>query len=419
MLGYTEYRTTQIWVELSEDVNQLDIVYKTKNINDSTHHNTYSTNKGNLTSGPYKISLINLQAGETYLYTITAHNKAGHTQSLSNEFSTRALLSYKEPPSFSFITGSCAYFTDDENAKHIGDKSIFETMSNTDADFMIWLGDNWYTREEDYHSEWGLYNRAHKVRKTKKLQPLLAAMPNYAIWDDHDYGPNNAGSAYILKEATTDVFKSYWCNPSYGENNEGIYTQLRYYDVAFFLLDDRTWRSSENMKDSIDGKANPDKLMFGKQQMSWLKNALLQSKGSSFKIIVTGSQMTNTYSPYDCFYHFPVEFSELMNFISDNNIEGVVFLTGDRHHSEILKYERSGKYPLYEMTISPLTSRLYNASGAEKDMPIRIKKVEGVHNYGKISITGDYKSRKLTLNYYDKDGKLLESWSIDQKDLKD
>lgn len=422
MQGYTEYRTAQIWVSVSRHAEAVHIEYW--NTKDSVSDIAiYKQPLGNEVN-PISIELTNLQPNTVYEYVVIANRFNGKpSQSVKGRFKTMEIKGYKEAPDFSFITGSCAFFPDDMNSdyakKHIGDQKIFTTMSTTGADFMLWLGDNWYTLAQDYHSAWGLADRARRVRATEELQPLLSSMPNYAIWDDHDYGPNNAGSSYILKEETREVFKNYWCNPTYGENDKGIYTMLQYHDVSFIMLDDRTWRSSDNMKDSVGGKPNPEKVMFGPQQMRWLKDVLLQSNSSSFKIITTGSQMLNTYSPYDCFYHFPIEFKELIDFIADNDIEGVVFLTGDRHHSEVLKYKRNGKYPLYEMTVSPLTSRLYDAGGVEKGMPIRIKKVEGIHNFGKVSITGAYGNRQLKLSYYDKEGNELDSWVVNQKELKD
>jgi len=68
--------------------------------------------------------------------------------------------------------------------------------------------------------------------------------------------------------------------------------------------------------------------MFGEQQMEWLKNALLQSNGNSnitFKIIATGSQVLNPTSPFDCFRHYSAEYKEMMDFIKDNHINGVIF----------------------------------------------------------------------------------------------
>jgi len=97
------------------------------------------------------------------------------------------------------------------------------------------------------------------------------------------------------------------------------------------------------------------KRMFGREQMEWLKNSLLYST-ATFKIIAVGSQVLNPLSPFEKLGHFPAEYEELMNFLKDNKIDGVLFLTGDRHHSEIIKAERPGTYTLYDITVSPFTS---------------------------------------------------------------
>ena len=51
-------------------------------------------------------------------------------------------------------------------------------------------------------------------------------------------------------------------------------------------------------------------------------------------------------------------------------VDGVIFATGDRHFTELLRVERPGAYPLYEFTSSPLTSRPYeNPDSAERTNP--------------------------------------------------
>ncbi len=52
----------------------------------------------------------------------------------------------------------------------------------------------------------------------------------------------------------------------------------------------------------------------------------------------------------------PEERQLLLNEIAARKIEGVVFISGDRHHSELNIMQRPGAYPLYEFTSSPLTA---------------------------------------------------------------
>ena len=211
---------------------------------------------------------------------------------------------------------------------------------------------------------------------------------------------------------------NYWANPSYGQNNEGIFTRFTWGDADFFLMDDRYFRSNDDMSAIAFDKPNAEKRMWGKHQMEWLKNGLLQSS-APFKFIVTGSQTLNLASPYDCLQSYPVEFNELMDFLVSEKIGGVLFLTGDRHHSEVIRYDRVGAYSLYDITSSPLTSGVAKVGGKEKDNPGRVPgTLVEAQNYTRISITGKKDERKLLVEFLGIKGEKLGSWSIDEKELK-
>ena len=210
---------------------------------------------------------------------------------------------------------------------------------------------------------------------------------------------------------------NYWCNPSYGENGQGIYTLSSWGDVDLFILDDRWWRSADRMKDSIDGGPNPGKRMLGEQQMEWLKNSLLFSI-ATFKIIVNGSQVLNPVSPFDKLLRFPAEYDELMKFLMDNKINGVLFLSGDRHHSEVIKVNREGTYPLYDITVSPLTAGTHKFFGSEQNNPYRVFALDEKQNYGRFNITGIRGERKLAVEFMGLKGEKLGEWSVNEKELK-
>ena len=157
--------------------------------------------------------------------------------------------------------------------------------------------------------------------------------------------------------------------------------------------------------------------MLGAQQMEWLKNSLLYST-ATFKIIAVGSQVLNPVSPYDTWWNFPAEYEELMSFLKEYKINGVVFLTGDRHHSEIIKVERPGTYPLFDITVSPLTSGTHKFSGPEKNNPYRVLGIDEKQNYGRFSFSGLRGSRKMTVEYLGLKGEKISEWSITEKELK-
>jgi alkaline phosphatase D len=175
------------------------------------------------------------------------------------------------------------------------------------------------------------------------------------------------------------------------------------------------------MPDSINGQVNQHKEMYGKQQLEWLKNALLQSKTNkniNFRIIATGSQVLNPMSPFDCLKHFTKEYNELLSFIQDNEIKGLLFFTGDRHHSEVIKQERKGAYTLYDITSSPLTSGSHKFGGTEKNNPYRVAGIDDIQNYSRVTLTGTLKDRILKVEFIDSKGNVLSNWSINANELK-
>jgi len=431
MLGTVELRTAKIWCEVSPQTTSVSLNYKKANSNDVGKSITYKGTLGN-EFNPITFNVTGLDFNTTYEYQITA--VASHkSESVKGKFTTTDLWQYRKNfPDFTFLTGSCAYFNepkyDRQNVEFINprtpavpygnDSSIFETMAKEKAAFNLWLGDNWYSREVDYGSEWGLNYRASVTRKLPVLKDLFKAMPQYAIWDDHDYGPNDGDKSYIFKNKSLEIFKNYWANPSYGDGKDGIYTKISYVDVDFFLMDDRWFRSNDKMSPTVDGKPNPSKRMWGEKQMEWLKNQLRNSL-ANFKVIVTGSQTLNIASPFDCLQSYPIEFNELMDFLKAEKINGVLFFTGDRHHSEVIKYERPGTYTLYDVTSSPLTSGVGKVSGNEVNNPARMPgTLVEKQNYTRVTVSGAPRERVMKIEFIGTKGDKLGEWSVKETELR-
>ena len=245
MLGPVELRDAKIWVEVSPEVRNLSLQYSRK----GDTKNKSVAYKGELGKdfNPVQFTLGGLEPNTTYEYRVWINGKPA---TAAADFTTKDLWQWRKPaPDFSFLTGSCAYVNepiyDRPGKPYGGDSSIFLTMAKERAAFMLWLGDAWYTREVDFYSEWGLWYRASHDRAAPVLQPLLKAMPHLATWDDHDYGPNNVGKNYVLKETSRNIFNKYFCNPSAGENGQGIYTMTSWGDADIFITDNRWWRTKD------------------------------------------------------------------------------------------------------------------------------------------------------------------------------
>jgi alkaline phosphatase D len=419
MLGPVELRDARIWLEVASSVKSVQLIFSSKNGGKST----VVAYKGALGRpyNPIVFTLASLEPATTYTYSFVVDGKPVRQ---GGSFTTKDLWQWRKPaPDFTFLTGSCSYVNepvyDRPGIPYGGDSSIFKAMAAEKAAFTLWLGDNWYYREVDFGSASGLWYRAHRDRSQAILQPLLKAMPHYAIWDDHDFGPNDADKSYILKEESRTVFQNYWPNPSFGENGQGIYTLVSYGDVDIFLMDDRWFRSSNDLPAQVNGQPNAAKRMWGPQEMEWLMNALATSK-ATFKLIATGNQTLNLMSSAECLQDYPVEFAGLQDFLRSQKVNGVIFLTGDRHHSEVIRYDRPGTYPLYDVTNSPFTSGVSKVTGTkEAANPARVPgTLVEAQNYSRVSVAGPAKARRLTVEFRGIRGELLGGWSVSETELK-
>jgi alkaline phosphatase D len=256
------------------------------------------------------------------------------------------------------------------------------------------------------------YRYAHG-RALPEMRELLASTHHYAIWDDHDFGPNDSDRAFRMRDRALRVFKDYWANASYGTSEAlGVFGRFEWGDVEFFLLDNRYHRAPNR------SQANARKVMFGATQLQWLMDALVSSS-APFKIVAAGNQMMNPLTPYEAFGKFVDEQTTLINFIREARVPGVLFLSGDRHHSELIKRSESGIYPLYDFTSSPLTSTPGERRKEEETNPARVPGtwVTGLRNFGLIEASGKQNNRSLLIRTLDSDGKELWRHEINESEL--
>ena len=400
MVGYSEMREVMLWVQTTasaevwveyQDAAQANAPILRTNVVQTQKESAFTAH----------LLADEVQPGKNYKGTVFINGKA-MSLAYPFKFHARDLWQYRtDPPAFQALIGSCAYFNDslyDRPGKPYGsDYEIFESISKENADLMLWLGDNLYLNEADWNTMTGIHYRYTKARSFPALQPALAKMSHYAIWDDHDYGPNDADRSFIHKDKTYAAFQNFWANPSYGVNGKGgITTMFSWSDCDFFMLDDRYFRSP-------NGGVTSKQAMLGKAQITWLVDALKNSR-ATFKFVCVGGLVLSTADVYENYIHVcPEERKKLLRAIGMENISGVIFLTGDRHHSEISYYKPVGGFPMYDITISPFTSGTYPGDNGANSLLVPGSEFVG-HNYGILDVSGPRKDRKLAIIYKDKNG---------------
>jgi alkaline phosphatase D len=414
MLGYVEMMETGIWVQTTEPAAVTLNYWKSEDGEKSAQMAKVSTDKASFLIA--KFLLTNLDFGTEYSYELAINGKK-----LSFDypltFTTKEHWMWRKPaPDFRFAVGSCLYINDEKfdrpGTPYGGEYEILTSIADQNPDFMIWTGDNVYYREPDFYSKSGLNYRNKHTRSISEMQRLLATSAHYATWDDHDYGPNDSSREYRLKEEALELFQAYWFNPSYGhDGTKGVFTKFDWSDVDFILTDNRYHRAPNDINDA-------DKDYWGAEQLQWIKDQLINSR-ATFKILVNGNQSVNMNNPYEGLQAYKREQNELLSFIKDQEIEGVVFFSGDRHHTELLKFEQDGMYPLYEFTNSPLTAGFNSNLRSEENNPLRVEgtKVNDSRSYGIVEVKGERDNRQMIIKTYDTDGELRWEYVISEEEL--
>lgn len=413
MVGYSTMREVLLWAQTTKAAEVHFEYYEKGNTKQKFKTQKYTTEAN--TAFVAKLIADKVLPGKNYVYELFVNGKK-IKRDYTMEFESQKLWKWRtDPPEVSFAIGSCNYVNEerfDRKGKPYGsDFDIFTSIHKKNPNFMLWLGDNTYLREPDWSSRTGLLHRYTHTRSLPELQPLLASTHNYAIWDDHDYGPDNSNSSFPLKETSSEIFKLFWGNPNYDVIDKGGITgSFIWADLEFFLLDNRYYRTANN-------NYTTERQILGKTQIDWLINAL-SSSDAPFKFIVIGGQVLSSEAMYENHATFPKERNYLIEKIREAKIEGVVFLDGDRHHTVLSRMQESDNvYPLYDLTCSSLTAGTNN-----NKEPLNAYKIDdtivGEHNFGILNVKGPRKERELTISIFNKDGKELWSKNINEKDLK-
>jgi alkaline phosphatase D len=415
MVGYCEMKEAMIWMQTSGVASVKIQYYTIEKPTEIFETASFTTIKKN--GFTFRILLDQLQPGKKYNYDIFI-NKKKVVLPYETSFSSKKLWQWREDaPDFTIALGSCNYISEaafDRPGKPYGtDYGIYESIAAKNPDIMLWGGDNIYLREADYDSKTGIYYRYTHSRSIKEMQPLLAKTQNFAIWDDHDFGPNDSDRSFYNKHLTQQAFKDFWANKSYGmdaNQTEGVYSTFNWGDAQFFLLDDRFFKSPN---DRLTG----EKTILGKEQLNWLIDALSTSN-ASFKIIVIGGQVLNSVADKENYANYPEEKALLLKEIAENKIKGVLFISGDRHFPELSMLPRANTYSLYDWTVSPLTSGVASEKMYNEKNEYRVAgSMFPQHNFGTISFSGNKVNRQMKLTLFDKDGKELWNKVILKKEL--
>ncbi|MBL7963398.1 MAG: alkaline phosphatase family protein [Flavobacteriales bacterium] len=347
-----------------------------------------------------KFRMAPVVPGNTYGYRVVANGQPLDLGPL--QFRTQPLWRFRtDPPDMVIAMGSCTYVNEpayDRPGKPYGDGyRIFDRIADQKPDLMLWLGDNIYLREPDWGSWSGILHRYTHTRSLPEMQRLLRSTHHYAIWDDHDFGHNDAVGTFANAHLTRRAFDLFWANPTSGvPGADGITTMFNWSDVDFFLLDDRTFRTLPNLRTS-------EPALLGQAQLDWLIQSLVASS-ATFKVVAMGSQFLNTARVFENYAQHALERQQLIDRIDQEGITGVIFVTGDRHFTELSELKLPDGRSIYDLTTSPLTSGTHQPSETNALAMPDTRVVE--RNFAVLRVSGPRHARKLVIEIRDSEGGL-------------
>jgi alkaline phosphatase D len=258
-----------------------------------------------------------------------------------------------------------------EGAPFFNNFEVLDAIRSEGPDFFSYLGDTIYSdsvlRSTGPATTLPEYRDAYKVNRLIAALPgLLKATSTYPQWDDHevldDYdGQTVSASRYArgreafleympLDDSALPDDPTCAGDPMFRAFHWGS-------EVDIFIPDERSCRSgsvevvcqgdlaptlpetfrvalrlpAEPPAGCLDAINEPSRTMLGPVQKSAFKQALLGSK-AKFKFVLSELAFQQFYAlPYDRWEGYAAERVEILDFIRDNGIKNVVFLTTDNH----------------------------------------------------------------------------------------
>ena len=199
----------------------------------------------------------------------------------------------------------------------------------------------------DYRTRYAQYRLDPGLRDVHQNHPFIT------IWDDHEiandaykdgaqnHQPDTEGSYMTRREIAEKVYYE-WLPVRKGAT---LYRSFGYGNMAELIMLDERLAGRTAPVSSVDDPtiADESRAMLGQEQLDWFQEKL---SGSQAKWKIIGNQVIFSYLDWgfptfsinlDSWDGYPRERTEIIENIKQNNIENVIFVTGDTHTSWALE----------------------------------------------------------------------------------
>ena len=267
------------------------------------------------------------------------------------------------------------------------DPKIWDTITNQDPEVWVWLGDIVYSENGSMKDLSKKYTLQKQLPAYKKLEENTTIL---GVWDDHDFGENDAGASFSKKKESRKLLFDFLEIPKNhpAQEREGAYQSYCFgrgvQKVCLYLLDVRYFKE-DYVKDSRSNQRykKNDGLLLGADQWSWLEKEL-SANDATINLFAGGIQLLSAEHPYEKWANFPLAQKRFFEILTKYSIQTPIYLSGDRHIAEASSQEIKPNYWIYDITSSGLTHS-YDSLEEEPNQ-YRISPLLTMLNFGKIEI---------------------------------
>jgi len=246
-----------------------------------------------------------------------------------------------KPPMFGASTlieriafGSCIRYFPSGPQRLVTNQGWWTYVNERMPQIFMFLGDNVYI---------DIGERYEDLANVPGFQKCMSMAMPIAVWDDHDFGKDNAGAEYKYKDIIKETFIDFWS--AYGgipastprRTRQGNYDATIFgpsgKEMQFLMLDCRYFSASNTT--------------LGDAQWAWLAEEL--KKPARVRFLMASVPIG------EGVWEAPGERDRLFKLITDTSAKGVIVVSGETHSPKITQYGAVAPYSVYDFTSSSVS----------------------------------------------------------------
>lgn len=351
----------------------------------------------------HQFKIADLEPATGYRLRVEARDASKQPVSATCEgrFRTAANSDQWQDVRFTVVTGQSYWDLDHKEGYH-----IYPAMQKIEPDFIVPTGDTVYLDSESPRAR-TIELARHHWRRMYSLPRLIAfhsQVPGYWEVDDHDSWCND----------DWPTLKAPWMNPLTFEQGFAVYREqvpmgektfrtVRWgQGLQVWMVEGRLFRSPNTMPDG------PEKTIWGKQQLAWIKRTILASD-ADFRVLISPTPIVgpdrdrgkNDNHANDAFAH---EGDHFRQWTKEQGLSNFYTCCGDRHWQYMSIDPKSG---LREFSCGPASDAHAGGNPKQPDWQPFLR-VRG--GFLSVSITREQEVPTISFQHRDVHGKVVHEF---------